>query len=89
MEALDRYVNLRLGLDLSLSACLDWIYSYTPRLRWNGEILLGCTSRIVKIHTHFHLVVRLRVDIAHEKANCRIPPIHNFTEASKNLTEHE
>ena len=26
MEATDRYVNRRLGLDLSLSTCLDWIY---------------------------------------------------------------
>jgi hypothetical protein len=26
MEATDRCVNRRLGLDLSLSTCLDWIY---------------------------------------------------------------
>jgi hypothetical protein len=26
MEATDRYVNRCLGLDLSLSTCLDWIY---------------------------------------------------------------
>jgi hypothetical protein len=26
MEATDRYVNRRLGLYLSLSTCLDWIY---------------------------------------------------------------
>jgi hypothetical protein len=44
MQATDRYVNRRLGLDLSLSTCLDWVYMVPiqlnmQRLRKKKEIL--------------------------------------------------